>query len=75
MADTSESLQKITDELNEHIIAVKGALELVDASIEDTELNDLIMKSIGRMDIIQKLTLEMISVLKYYFEKNSGPKS
>lgn len=67
--DRNEKLQKIADELNEHIIAVKGSLELIDASIEIGELNDLIMKSIGRMDVIQKLTSEMISILKYYSEK------
>jgi hypothetical protein len=73
--DRNEKLQKISDELNEHIIAVKGSLELIDASIEVAELNDLIMKSIARMDVIQKLTSEMISVLMLYSEKGDETKS
>ncbi len=73
--DRNEKLQKISDELNEHIIAVKGSLELIDASIEVAELNDLIMKSIARMDVIQKLTSEMISVLMLYGEKGDETKS
>lgn len=73
--DRNEKLQKISDELNEHIIAVKGSLELIDASIEVAELNDLIVKSIARMDVIQKLTSEMISVLMLYSEKGDETKS
>jgi hypothetical protein len=69
MTEGNDRLQKISNEFREHIIAVKGALELIDASLTDNELSDLIEKSIHRMDTLQRLTDDMIIALKQCFER------
>lgn len=62
-------LKEISEELNKHIIAVKGALELAEESASMGELRDLLLKAIGRMDSIQRLSNEILAVLKQIFEK------
>jgi len=69
MAKSDDRLKEISNELNEHIIAVKGTLELVESSVSEGELNDLLLKAIERMDTIQRLSNEMIAVLKSLLEK------
>ncbi|MEW6053220.1 MAG: hypothetical protein AB1552_05430 [Nitrospirota bacterium] len=69
MSEGNKKLQTISDELKEHLIAVKGALELLDASQSDTEMSDLILKSMHRMDALQKLTDEMVQALRHCFAK------
>ena len=69
MTKGSNRIKEISDELNEHIIAVKGTLELLDTSVSDSELHNLLIKAIERVDIIQQLSLEMFAVLKQVLDK------
>jgi len=69
MAERDERLKEISEELNEHIRAVKGTLELVEASVSDSELNDLLLKAVERMDNIQRLSNEMLEALRQILEK------
>ena len=69
MTKSSDRIKGISDELNEHIIAVKGTLELLETSVSDGELHNLLMKAIERVDTIQQLSLEMLAVLKQVLDK------
>jgi hypothetical protein len=69
MTKGSNRIKEISDELNEHIIAVKGTLELVETSVSDTELHSLLVKAIERVDTIQMLSNEMFAILKQILDK------
>ncbi len=69
MAEKINKLQAISDSLNEHIAAVKGTLELIDASVEEDDLHNLVMKALKRMDSIQMLSGEILALLKTCLEK------
>jgi hypothetical protein len=75
MAKSEPKIQQISDELNEHIIAVKGTLELLETSVSDNELHNLLLKAIERMDTIQRLSNEMIAFLKQILDKMKEIKS
>ena len=75
MTKASNRIKEISDELNEHIIAVKGTLELLDTSVSDSELHNLLIKAIERVDIIHQLSLEMFAVLKQVIDKMDEMKS
>ncbi len=62
-------LDEISEQLNENILAVKGTLELLDASITEDDLHKLLLKSVERMDIIQRLTGDMVVTLKNCVDK------
>jgi hypothetical protein len=68
MAEWDDKLREVSNELNEHIIAVKGTLELIEASSLEEELQALIVKAIERMDTIQKLSQEITVALKNCFD-------
>lgn len=68
MEKINSRLKEISDELDKHIIAVKGALELAEESAS-TELQDLLSKAIERMDTMQGLFHEMFAVLQQILEK------
>jgi len=65
----NDRLKEISDELNENIMAVRGTLELVESAVSQGELNDLLLKAIERIDVIQKLSNEMLVTLKQIFDK------
>ena len=67
MSQIDNKLKEISDKINEHIIAVKGTLEVVDTSEDD--LHNLLLKAIERMDSIQQLSNEMFAIIKQLFEK------
>jgi len=67
MSEIDNKLKEISDKINEHIIAVKGTLELVDTSEDD--LHNLLLKAIERMDNMQQLSNEMFAIIKQLFEK------
>ena len=67
MSEIDDKLKKISDKINEHIVAVKGTLEVVDTSEDD--LHNLLLKAIERMDGIQQLSNEMFAIIKQLFEK------
>ncbi len=67
MSEIDNKLKEISDKINEHIIAVKGTLEVVDTSEDD--LHNLLLKAVERMDNIQQLSNEMFAIIKQLFEK------
>ncbi len=69
MLELKKKFEKIAGQLDENILAVKGTLELVDTSVTEDELHQLLLKSIDRMDMIQGLSNEMLVALEKCFEK------
>lgn len=69
MSEKSDKLEVIVKELYEHLTAVKGTLELIDASVEEDDLHNLVLKALKRMDTIQKLSGEMFALLKACLER------
>jgi hypothetical protein len=69
MTKGTNRIKEISDELNEHIIAVKGTLELVETSVSDSDLQNLLVKAVERVDTIQRLSHEMFTVLKQILDK------
>ncbi len=69
MTEKDNKLKEISSEISEHVIAVKGTLELIEASISEDELQNLTRKAIERMDAIQSLSQELIVALKNCFER------
>jgi len=74
MEERNNKLVQMTNQLNENIVAVKGTLELVDTSITEDELHELLLKAIERMDVIQRLSNDMVVALKNCFDKMEGIK-
>ena len=68
-AQNDDGLNEVSNQLNENILAVKGTLELMDASVTEDELHELLLKAIERMDIIQRLSNELLIVLKNCLDK------
>jgi len=69
MTERNNKLDEISHQLNEHILAVKGTLELMDTSVTEEDLHELLLKAIDRMDIIQRLSNDMFGALKNCFDK------
>lgn len=69
MSERDIKLDEIAKQLNEHILAVKGTLELMDTSVTDDELRELLRKSIERTDIIQRLSNDLFTLLRNCFDK------
>jgi hypothetical protein len=69
MPEINKRLEEISDKMSEHILTVKGTLELLDASVSEDDLRSLILKAIGRMDKIQGLSDELFAVLEKLLEK------
>ncbi|MBM4135557.1 MAG: hypothetical protein FJ241_01855 [Nitrospira sp.] len=74
MSEINYRLKEISDKISEHIITVKGTLELLDASVSEDDLRNLILKAIERMENMQRLSDELFAVLKQVFEKMSQAK-
>jgi hypothetical protein len=69
MEEWNKKIEEITDQLNENILAVKGTLELMDATVTEDDLSELLHKSIERTDIIQGLSYEILALLKNCLNK------
>lgn len=69
MTERNKKLDEIADQLDENILAVKGTLELIDTSVTEDELHQLLLKAIDRMDIIQRLSTEILVALRKCFDK------
>lgn len=69
MGDRDNKLKEISMELDEHIMAVRGTLELMEASVSEADLHGLLTKAIERMDAIQRLSQEVVLGLRTCFEK------
>ena len=74
MLEINNRLKEISDIMNEHIITVKGTLELLDASVSEDDLRNLILKAIERMENMHRLSDELFAVLQQVFEKMSERK-
>jgi hypothetical protein len=74
MTETSDRLNEISEKMNEHMMAFKGTLELVDASVSEDDLHDLLFKAVERMESMQKLSDELFAALKQIFEKMNEAK-
>ena len=62
-------LDEISQQLNENILAVKGTLELMDTSVTEDDLHDLLLKAMQRMDSIQSLSNDMLNALQNCLNK------
>ncbi len=69
MAERNNKLDEISKQLNENILTVKGTLELIDTSVTEDDLHELLLKAIGRMDMIQGLSNNVLVALKNCFDK------
>ena len=69
MSEINEKLKEISDTMSEHIITVKGTLELLDASVTEDDLRSLVLKAIERMENMQQLSDELFLVLKQVLDK------
>ncbi len=71
MSEIDIRLKEISDKISEHLITVKGTLEVLDASVTEDDLSNLILKAIERIDDMQRLSDELLAVLRRVFEKIS----
>jgi len=69
MTEKNNKLDEISQQLNENILAVKGTLELMDASVTEDDLHDLLLKAMQRMDSIQGLSNDMLNALQRCLDK------
>jgi uncharacterized hydantoinase/oxoprolinase family protein len=69
MSEINNRLKEISDKMEEHITTVKGTLELLDASVAEDDLHSLILKSIERMEKMQRLSDELFAVFTQVLEK------
>ena len=74
MTERNNKLDEISHEFNENILAVKGTLELLDTSVTEDDLHDLLLKAMLRMDSIQKLSNDMLDALKNCLNKMDSSK-
>ena len=74
MTERNNKLDEISHQLNENILAVKGTLELMDASVTEDDLHDLLLKAMLRMDSIQKLSNDMLDALQNCLNKMDSGK-
>ena len=74
MAESDKKFDEIANQLNENILAVKGTLELIDTSVEEDDLHQLLLKALNRMDILQRISDEMLAALKGCFDKMGEPR-
>jgi len=64
-----KKLDEVADQLNEDILAVKGTLEIMDTSVTEDDLHELLLKALERMDVIQRLSNEMLGFLRACLDK------
>ncbi len=69
MAEKTDKFDEISNQLDENILAVKGTLELMDASVAEDDLRKLLLKAIERMDIIQRVSNDMLAALKNCYDR------
>ena len=74
MTERNNKLNEISHEFNENILAVKGTLELLDTSVTEDDLHDLLLKAMQRMDSLQKLSNDMLDALQNCLNKMDSSK-
>ena len=75
MSTIKDKVKEISDKIEKHIVAVKGTLELADASLPNDELHDFILRDMERMDEVQKLSNELAAIVNLLIEKVDETKS
>ena len=75
MSSINDKVKEISDQIEKHIVAVKGTLELADASMPNDELHDIMMKDMERMDDLQKLSNELAAIVNLLIEKMAEVKN
>lgn len=75
MSAINDKVKEISDKIEEHIVAVKGTLELADVSLPDDELHGFMLKAMERMDDVQKLYNELAAIVNLLIEKVDETKS
>lgn len=71
MTEINNKLDEVSHQLSENILAVKGTLELMDSSVTEDDLHDLLLKAMQRMDNIQRLSNDMLAALQNCLNKMS----
>jgi signal transduction histidine kinase len=69
MTERNNKLDDISHQINDNILAVKGTLELMDTSVTEDDLHDLLLKAMQRMDSIQRLSNDMLDALQNCLNK------
>jgi hypothetical protein len=69
MTGKNNRLDEISNQLDENILAVKGTLELLDTSVTEDDLHELLLKAMQRMDIIQRLSNDTLAALQTCLDK------
>jgi hypothetical protein len=69
MTEKDNRLDEISQQLNENILAVKGTLELMDTSVTEDDLHDLLLKAMQRLDSIQSLSNDTLNALQNCLNK------
>jgi len=62
-------LNEIAHQFSENILAVKGTLELVDTSVTEDDLHELLLKAMQRMDVIERLSNDTLTALQNCLDK------
>ena len=62
-------LDEIAHQFSENILAVKGTLELVDTSVTEDDLHELLLKAMQRMDVIERLSNDTLAALQNCLDK------
>jgi len=62
-------LAEIAHQFSDNILAVKGTLELVDTSVTEDDLHDLLLKAMQRMDVIERLSNDTLTALQNCLDK------
>jgi uncharacterized protein YehS (DUF1456 family) len=63
MIERNDALNELAHQLNENIVAVRGTLELMNISVTEDDLHELLRKAAERMDTIQRLSNDMLAAL------------
>jgi len=69
MTERNNKLDEISQQFSENILAVKGTLELLDASVTENDLHELVLKAMQRMDIIERLSNDTLTALQNCLDK------
>lgn len=72
MTERNNRLDEISHQLSENILAVKGTLELVDTSVTEDDLHELLLKAMQRMDTIQRLSSDILDAFQNCLNKMSS---
>jgi hypothetical protein len=73
MTERNIKIDEISHQFSENILAVKGTLELMDASVTEDDLHELLVKAMQRMDILERLSNDTLAALQNCLDKMDIP--